>query len=30
MKQKDRVILIKIIDYCAEVKDTHDYFNKDK
>ncbi len=30
MKQRDRVILIKMEDYCTEVRDTHDYFKKDK
>lgn len=30
MKQRDRVILIKIMDYCTEVKGTHGYFKQDK
>ncbi len=30
MNQKDKTILIKIMDYCVEVKDTHDFFKQDK
>ena len=30
MNQRDKTILIKIIDYCLEIKDTHDYFKQDK
>ena len=30
MNQKDKTILIKIMDYCLEIKDTHDYFKQDK
>ncbi|MCM1038452.1 MAG: DUF86 domain-containing protein [Ruminococcus sp.] len=30
MKQRDKMILIKILDYCMEIKDTHDYFKHDK
>lgn len=30
MNQKDSVILIKIMNYCTEVRDTHDYFKQDK
>lgn len=30
MKQRDRTILIKIMDYCTQIRDTHDYFKKDK
>lgn len=30
MNQRDKSILIKITDYCLEIKDTHDYFKQDK
>lgn len=30
MNQRDKTILIKITDYCLEIKDTHDYFKQDK
>lgn len=30
MNQKDKTILIKIMDYCLEIKDTHEYFKQDK
>ncbi len=30
MNQKDKTILLKIVDYCLEIKDTHDYFKHDK
>lgn len=30
MKQRDKTILIKISDYCVEIKATHDYFKYDK
>ncbi len=30
MNQRDNMILIKIADYCLEIKDTHDYFKQDK
>lgn len=30
MNQRDKTILIKIADYCLEIKDTHDYFSHDK
>lgn len=30
MKQRDNVILVKIMNYCIEVRDTHDYFRHDK
>lgn len=30
MNQKDRTILLKITDYCLQIKDTHDYFKHDK
>ncbi len=30
MNQRDKTILIKIMDYCLEIKDTHDYFKQDK
>lgn len=30
MNQRDRTILIKIMDYCLEIKDTHTHFKQDK
>lgn len=30
MNQKDKTILLKIMDYCLEIKDTHVYFKQDK
>ena len=30
MNQKDKTILIKIMDYCLEIKATHEYFQQDK
>ncbi len=30
MKQRDKAILIKIMNYCTEIKDTHNYFKQDK
>ena len=30
MNQRDKTILLKIIDYCLEIRDTHDYFKHDK
>lgn len=30
MKQRDKAILIKMMEYCVEIKDTHDYFKQDK
>lgn len=30
MKQKDKMILIKIMEYCLEIKNTHNYFKQDK
>lgn len=30
MNQKDKTILIKIMDYCLEIKDTHIYFQQNK
>ena len=30
MNQRDKTILIKIMDYCLEIKDTHEYFKQDK
>lgn len=30
MKQRDRIILEKIMGYCLEIKDTHEYFKQDK
>lgn len=30
MNQKDEIILTKIMDYCLEIKTTHDYFKRDK
>lgn len=30
MNQRDEAILLKIMDYCLEIKDTHDYFRQDK
>ncbi len=30
MNQRDKTILFKIMDYCVEVKDTHDFFKQDK
>lgn len=30
MKQKDKMILIKIMKYCLEIKNTHNYFKQDK
>ena len=30
MNQRDKTILLKIMDYCLEIKDTHDYFKQDK
>lgn len=30
MNQRDKAILIKITDYCLEIKGTHDYFKQDK
>lgn len=30
MNQKDKLLLIKIMNYCAEINDTHDYFKQDK
>lgn len=30
MKQKDRTVLIKMMNYCTEVSDTHVYFKQDK
>ncbi|GFI45375.1 hypothetical protein IMSAGC019_00686 [Lachnospiraceae bacterium] len=30
MNQKDKTILIKIMDYCLEIKDTHNFFKQNK
>lgn len=30
MNQRDRAILVKIMEYCLEIKDTHEYFKRDK
>lgn len=30
MNQRDKSILVKITNYCLEIKDTHDYFKHDK
>ncbi len=30
MNQKDKTILKKIMDYCVEIKNTHEYFKQDK
>lgn len=30
MRQRDKTILIKMKEYCLEIKDTHDYFKQDK
>lgn len=30
MNQRDKLILLKIMDYCLEIKNTHDYFKQDK
>lgn len=30
MNQRDETIVIKIKNYCSEIKDTHDYFKRDK
>lgn len=30
MNQRDKTILVKIVDYCQEIRDTHDYFKHDK
>lgn len=30
MKQRDRTMLIKIMEYCTEIKDTHEYFKQDR
>ena len=29
MRQRDKTILIKMKEYCLEIKDTHDYFKQD-
>lgn len=29
MNQKDKTLLIKIMNYCSEIKETHDYFQQD-
>lgn len=29
MNQKDKTLLIKIMNYCSETKETHDYFQQD-
>ena len=30
MKPSDKIIIKKIIDYCLQIKETHEYFNNDK
>ena len=30
MNQRDRTILLKITDYCLQIRDTHDYFKHDE
>ena len=30
MNQRDRTILLKITDYCLQIRDTHDYYKHDK
>lgn len=30
MNQRDKAILVKIMEYCLEIRDTHEYFNRDK
>lgn len=30
MNQRDKTILFKILDYCLEIKETHEYFKHDK
>ena len=30
MNQRDRTILLKITDYCLQIRDTHDYYKKKK
>lgn len=30
MKPSDKTIIKKIIDYCLQIKETHEYFNNDK
>lgn len=30
MMQRDKTILVKIMEYCLEMKDTHDYFERDR
>lgn len=30
MNQRDKTILIKIMVYCLEINDTHDYFKQNK
>lgn len=30
MKQRDQTVLMKIMDYCLQIKETHDYFKRDK